>query len=586
MRGAETRQGGASYQRKMDQTSISSASGRVWTAAAAVAFLAATAIVYFPVLRDGVTSFSPTEAPVKPWGRVDIADLRYHVYLVNRGARALVSNPLRYFSAQHCYPRKLSLTVGEHLLTMAVLAVPVHLLTGDPELTYNVVLFEMAFLAAFAMFLLVRDWTACPPGAVAAALLYAFHAVHLRNTVHSFAYDTSWWVFAMYFGRRWFAGGRWRDAVGLTIAGVLQTWTSLYPVVGTLLLALPFAAWLLLRYGIRHVRPVQVAFVPAAVVLAAAFVYGPYLAMRNSDVLFPRTARAYAMWSLFLPGGKFFFGWPCLLLALAGVVLRRSAVAPSLGGNPRPALVAGGGLALLAALGPMAPGALSSVVSFDLWTLLSSALPGLDNVRMIFRVYAAAHLATCVLAGLGFAGVFRSLHQFLPRSGPVLAAAGLLVVSWDVLRAWIPATGSQAVFLTYRTEPTMEELRFFDQLRRKGNDGPIFEWPQPSQGARTSDEAARYLTLATYHRRPVSSCYGSYVVDDQLTVIGSALPAPNAFLMLEQAGFTTLLVHHAGGDRDQRLRPFEALADETVGFLRPLGSVSTLTAFQITVAGS
>ena len=264
-------------------------------------FLAALAITFGEVWRAGPRTFVPS-VQIADQGLATMvrSDIEFETWLVARHAYTLVRRPWRLFDTEHCAPGEKTLTLGLPMITLGLLAVPASLL-GDPILTYNLSLATLFLASAVAMYLLISDWTGVPAAGIAAGLFYAFHRVKLDQIFHPTEVDTAWIVFALFFARRLFADGRWRDAVGLAVAAALQIAASFYMPLASVFLAIPFAAWLLLSYGLRRVRAAQLLCVALAVVLAVVAMYGPYLAARAET-----PAHLQAAYRRTLPGAHTF----------------------------------------------------------------------------------------------------------------------------------------------------------------------------------------------------------------------------------------------------------------------------------------
>ena len=303
-----------------------------WPLAACLVFGLSAWLVYGDVWRAGPAEYLPSlerSGRAEPW--LD-TDQTFIVWQVSRNARALVSRPHAFFDSGHCHPTENALAHTGPMLTMGILAIPATLLGANPVLTYNIVLVSMLLLAGLAMYWLITDWTGVPAAGIVAGLLYGFHRVELANVVHPHIYDTTWTVFALGFGRRLFARGRWRDAAGLAGSAALQLGTSFYPFVASVLLALPFGLWLVLRHRLRHVGWRQIGFVLAVVGLAGAFTFAPYLLLRGAGVLPAREAQVFAWPGAYLPGET-----ALLRLALPGARRRlaRPAAVADPGRDPR-----------------------------------------------------------------------------------------------------------------------------------------------------------------------------------------------------------------------------------------------------------
>jgi len=520
-----------------------------WPLAACLVFGLSAWLVYGDVWRAGPAEHLPSlerSGRAEPW--LD-TDQTFIVWQVSRNARSLLSRPHAFFDSGHCHPIENALAHTGPMLTMGILAIPATLLGANPVLTYNIVLVSMLLLAGLAMYWLVTDWTGVPAAGIVAGLLYGFHRVELANVVHPHIYDTTWTVFALVFGRRLFAHGRWRDAAGLAVSSALQLGTSFYPFVASVLLALPFGLWLVLRHRLRHVGWRQIGFVLAVVGLAGAFTFAPYLLLRGVGELPAREAQTFAWPVSYLPGEFLFFGWPCLVLAGLSLVLPRSRIPAAAPGDPRWALLAGLLLVAAVAAGPNLGGGIAALRFLDLWSWLGAVLPGLDNVRNPRIVANGAHLAACVLAGLGCAALLRLWRW---RRAALLGLLAITLVWVDTLRPAALGFQPPVAREMFRLAPDPEALAFFETLEEKGNTGPIFEMPLPRMpgedglGARVVwGGTVSRLYLAGYHGRRTSACFGAHVPErPELEEIALRLPRRDAIRALRSLGFTTIVFRH------------------------------------------
>src|SRR5262245_12099570 len=505
-------------------------------------------------------------------------DVAFETWLVARHAHTLVRRPRRLFDTEHCEHDEKTLTLGVPMIAMGVLAVPGSLF-GDPILAYNTALVALLLLAAVAMYALVAEWTGVPLAGIGAALLYAFHRLRLDVIYHPAEFDTAWTVLALFFARRLFAWGRWRDAIGLALAGALQIAASFYPTLVSLGLALPFAAWLALAYGFRRVRPAQLAFVAGSVALAAAALLGPYAEARAASSESLRAAfHTYAAWRWYLPGGLYFPGFTLVALAALGCALPRRRVFPLLGGDPRIALAAGAILVAIVAAGP-----LRDSIFFELggpWTnpyeMLAAIVPGLDSVRGVFRLMAGVHLVLALLAGFGIAGFARLAGRRATAAGAALAGVAALAV--------FGPTGAggerKSEWVLEDIRPNPMDVALFAELEELGNRGPVFELPV---GERWILKQPYWILVGAWHHRRTSACFGSFLPPDRerLARIAEALPQPHAIRELADLGFTTVLLHDPYRGGIEWKNRLIARTDQEDAWLRPLTGTDRAKVFAI-----
>jgi hypothetical protein len=510
---------------------------RSWIAA--LVFLGAAASLHGHVWLAGADAHVATVARARRWAPVLRSDHEFVVWQTSRNARALREDLAGFFDAGHCFPARRTLALGEPMLTLGLLALPAEALGAGPIRVYNLVLLGAALLAAAAAFALVRSWTGCVPAALVAGLLYAFHAARTRDPVHPYVYDTTWAVLAILFAERLLARARWRDAVALAAAAVLEIGTSFYALVASLVFGQPLAIWLVARYGLRRVRWSQLALVGALVGIAAAWLFAPYLELRRAGALAERTQQVFTAWSEFLPGARLFPGWTALALVAAGLALPARRALPA-GGDPRLALAAG---TLLVAFTGAGPG----------WRLLTAVAPGFDAVRVPGTVSSAVQLGVALLAGIGAAGL---LARLCGRPWSRAAAAGLVALTAvETLEPRWLGLPRQPDYEMLKIAPEPAALAFFEGLARRGNDGPIFELPLPRiKGGVYWPATATWILESAYHGRPTSACISSHTPDlRHIEALEERLPERAALRELEALGFTTIVFRHRLGSRAEEL---------------------------------
>ena len=96
----------------------------------------------------------------------------------------------------------------------------------------------------------------------------------------------------------------------------------------------------------------------------------------------------------------------------------------------------------------------------------------------------------------------------------------------------------------------------------------------------------RRILLSAYHHRRTSACLASYRPprEAELAAIAQRLPRDEALRDLTALGFTTVLVHHRGGEQSFWERRFAASAERPDASLRLLHATADMTAFEITLA--
>ncbi|MBW2272155.1 MAG: hypothetical protein JRG96_02695 [Deltaproteobacteria bacterium] len=553
----------------------------LWHVAALAIYGLALTTPFHEVWREDLSVVAPMYPRFEPplseqqsfWKWIGESEQRFVAWQVSRNARVLLAEPGRLFDTEQCYPTPEVMALGEPMIALGAVGAPFWLLTGDPLLTYNAVLAGAILLAALAMYWLVSDWTGSQPAGVAAGLLYAFHPDKLGDINHYYIHDTAWTVLALLFARRFFARGRWLDALALALCCAMQMAGSFYPFVSATLLAGPILVWLGAHYGWRNLPPAPTLAAGLLVGAAGYWIFSPYLAMHAGELLATRSELHFASGSELLPGGGRFPGWIALLLMAGAFAPGRERGLASGMGNPRWALLAGAAL-----VGAMAISGSSPEQMPPLYRVLSSLLPGLDAIRRPNEILSGLHICLSILAGLGAAALLARLPAHRATLGAGLLVA--LVFVFTVRPAWLglePPVRYRALPM----RPADPELAFFESLARGGNTGPLLEVPRGGIFL----EAHRVL-LTGYHRRRSSACVNALAPQTaEVWDLAERLPDPAALAQLHAMGFTTLLAHHParleGGAADALAERIHAASRQPGSPLRRIHGIDSMTAYEI-----
>lgn len=569
---------------------------RLWTAAALVVFVV-TGLYQFralvgedlsEVVLAQIRTDRSYEPGVYPAGPLQETDHRFVIWQVARNAYTLLERPIGIFDAEPCFPVENSLALGESSIGLGVVAVPAYLVSRDPVATYNLVFLGMTLLAAFAAYLLVREFTGVPAAGIVAGALFAFSTYKTMDPVHYWARDPTWGLFCLLYSRRLFAGSaRWRDAFGLGAATSLQIAGSFYPLLATVVIAVPYSIWLLLAYGFRRVRLPQLALVFAMVGITSVVVLGPYLSLQGSGGLEERTFQYFMPLFYLLPGNGFFSGWLLYGLVVAGLLLGRKR-GLAIAEDPRWALLLGGLMVWNLAAGGNQGDIVLAIKNGEpvpdqwpnLYTLLAQVIPGLDVVRAPAAMWGGTLAMLCVLAGVGAAAILRSL----PPRGAWLGQ--FLLIALAAGEAVAPAAFANPTgygFTTYRMRPDAKALAFYEKLAELGNEGPILEMPVHH---RNLWKTSSTVMLSAYHRRRISACFNSNIPPEVEAVkeLGFRLPERAAIEELRELGFTTIVLNHEprdrrAGARRKRFKEFEETPEGDI--VRRLEWTRSRTAYAI-----
>jgi hypothetical protein len=532
------------------------------------------------------------ESRAYPRGIFDETDHRFVIWQCGRNAYTLLGAPWNLFEAEPCHPVEGALALGEPGISMGVLGALPWLMTGDPIATYNVVFLIVFVISFVAMFLLVREWTGVPAAAIVAALLFAFHEVKAKDSVHFYAWDTSWTVLALFFTSRLFARARWSDAVLLSICIGMQLAGSLYPVLCAVFIAIPVLVWLLAHHGFSSIEPPQWIFVVFVMLLVAVPIFAPYLAKTEAGDLHERTFKVFLDLRWLLPGGPAFPGWGMLGLALLAFALPRRRTLADPGLDPRWVLLIASLILISVSVGGNTAARLAAMQAGEplppsipnLYDALAAVIPGMGAIRGPAALYGGVHAALAILAGFGAAGLIRRVAG---KKRQALSAALIALTFIELLHPGLLGLGARIRYVDVVMRPSEAELRFFEEIAARGDEGPLLELPF---NPRHIDQSSRAVLLSAYHRRRTNQCFNSFIPAEVQEVkrVVTRLPEPAAFADLSKLGFTTV-VYREG---DAPIAALDArdwaqvLADaEAAGLLEALGEGPGIEAWRIVPGG-
>ena len=267
------------------------------------------------------------------------------------------------------HPEPLALAFSEHMLPQALLVLPLHALTGNVILGYNVAVLATFVLSAFGMFLLARELTGSTAAALFAGAVFGFTPYRVDQLSHLHILSSQWMPFALYGLRRYFTTGSRRALAGSVLALVALNLSSGY----FLFFFTPFvAAYVLAEMGSRRrladLRAWRdVVGAGAATILLTVPFLVPYLAVRlgtvgvrsymevrdfSADVYaYVTSSPAVRLWggaldtmrdapenALFPGGMALLFGAIAVVVLVAGAVTRWNA-APARDGRMTPVIV-------------------------------------------------------------------------------------------------------------------------------------------------------------------------------------------------------------------------------------------------------
>lgn len=127
----------------------------------------------------------------------DIGDPLLNTWILAWVDHALLADPLNLFNANIFYPLPGVLAYSEHLLSTALLILPVQLISGEPLLAYNLSLLASFPLAGLGMYLLALRWTGRRDAAFLAGLIFAFNPYRFAAIAHLQLLTFQWLPFTL-----------------------------------------------------------------------------------------------------------------------------------------------------------------------------------------------------------------------------------------------------------------------------------------------------------------------------------------------------------------------------------------------------
>ena len=450
-------------------------------------------------------------------------------------ARALPATPSTLFAANIFHPDRAALLYSEPMIGVGLLAWPIWMVTGDVAATYNLTFVLTLVLSALSMFLLVREVLGSPAAATVAGVVFAFTTANYDSAARLQIVSSQWTPLLLFFLVRLWRQGRTRDALGMSVAAVMQGLSCHYYTLYLATLLVVLAPTLLLVRGDRELwsrrwRGVALALVVALLLLVPLYAaqWEHLQSVRSEKPLrvgaLPQTSYWNVLSGNWLYGGRiglehtsyddrYFLGFVTLSLAGLGLVLAGSRRSGSLGPKDRYRW-----LAFLAAFGALAfllgggrflpiPGA-GDLPGPYAW--LHEHVPGYQQTRVPSRFSMFVRLSVAVFAGLGA----QLLTRRLALTRPWLPLGVLVFV--------LPLEHLSTPLATYRLPVGSSEPEAYSWLESLPTGTPILEYPMnPSRGRHWE---SLWTLQSARHWLPIVNGYGSnyplahfFIVDQLVT---------------------------------------------------------------------
>ena len=167
-------------------------------------------------------------------------------------AQALPAMPSALFAANIFHPDRAALFYSEPMIGVGFLAWPIWMVTGDVAATYNLTFVLTLVLSALSMFLLMREVLGSLVAATVAGVVFAFTTANYDSAARIQIVSGQWTPLLLFFLIRLWRQGRTRDALGMSVAAVMQGLSCHYYTLYLATLLVFLAPTLLLVRGDRE----------------------------------------------------------------------------------------------------------------------------------------------------------------------------------------------------------------------------------------------------------------------------------------------------------------------------------------------
>jgi hypothetical protein len=477
------------------------------------------------------------------------------------------------FDANIFFPYPNTLAYSEHMLGVALLAIPLRIGLGDPLLTYNLTLLLSFVLSAAGTYGLVRYLTGSNPAAFIAGLIFAFFPWRFAHLPHLQLLSAQWIPLTFLFLHKYRESGS-----ALSLSGAAFFFVLLFYSCGYYGLFLGFFAFIFLFLGWlesredrlrRLVQGLLFSLFSLLLLLPGLLPYWrlkrdfafsrPFddLIFFSADLLtFLSAPRENRLWGSFLealrkPEGDLFPGiipWALAAVGLAAVIARRKGPpAPSAktaipGRLPRfprftyPPVRFYGLLLVVSFLLCLGP-----VIQVNGWKIfygpyliLYKWVPGFEGLRAPARMVIMLHLAVSVLGGWGVAALLRRLR--FPALRALAAVAIALLVLFE--------SASFPVRLHYR--PYGKDFpALYQWMSRQPEDLALLELPMPSAPDEFWREAD-YVYFSAFHWKKLVNGYSGFFPPGYLRFVSEGMkgfPSRETLQHIRGLGIRYVVIH-------------------------------------------
>ena len=456
------------------------------------------------------------------------SDPLLNTWIISWNAKTIFTHPTHLFQANILYPSRDVLAYSEHLFTLGVIAVPIYYATGNPILTYNLLLFLGFVLSAFGCYLLIKELTGSRWGALAGGIFFAFCPFKISKLEHIHIFFSAFLPFMFLYLYRYMGKGGKRNLLLFGIffltqslvswhylvfcalgAGLLWLWTAVF--------SRGREAWLRLAWVVAVLAIAVAAIVPFSLPYLRAHArlpgfertlvqseyfaanVGDYLAVERDNLVYGN-APPFIFRKELESDRILYPGLVIIVLALAGLFIRRRQRDESAAFDPGSfhkgalffAILTSVGVLLT--LGPKIGG-----VSDPLYTVLYH-LGIFKLIRFPSRFYILAALGLAVLAGYGTAKVAVRVTGWRKslRAGRLAGATIVILLLVEL-----------ATFnLTVYPVPVWGEVPEVYSWLSKQGEVRVIELPSTMQDF---PREGMLIYLSTYHWKEMANGYSGYI---------------------------------------------------------------------------
>lgn len=457
-------------------------------------------------------------------------------------AHALTTRHVAFFDANMYFPSHMALAQQDDMLAVAVIGLPVWLVTHNAVLMFNVLQILGPAATAFAGFLLAYEWTNDWAASVAGGLAFGTSFFTMLHNAHLNLTWAPGLPLSMLFLERWWRRPTWGRLAVLWTAAVFTVLTSGYLAV-MLVFVLAIHAIVLIVSDPRLELRARVPQVAVGLAAGGALVWpllSPYLIQTSRPG--ETAAMAADRLSYFVPPENtwlghelvalhlitpqtiwgertLYLGWTAMMLAVVGA----AALFSSRGQRARAAVL----VVLVLVAGALSFGPAHNGLSpFD----LIAHLPGFAGFRATARFALLVTLGVSMLAAAGLARIRRAV----PAAAPLVAVAAIALLLGEVFVVDFPAGHPPP-----ETIPRVYALAHADGARA------AVALPMYTDGPEHFKEGDYLLDSTTADFVPLANGIGRQVPPSYYEIVAAMrdFPSPQSAAVLRRYGITHVVLH-------------------------------------------